>query len=540
VAGAASETFDFIVTGAGSAGCAVAGRLSESGKFRVLLLEAGTRDRNPWIHIPLGYTKTYTDPRVNWMFESEPEAQLNNRTLYQPRGKVLGGTSSINGMVYMRGTPTDYDGWRQRGCEGWDYDSVLPFFKKAEDQERGPDEFHGTGGPLRVSNPVRSALGDAMVQAAIEAGVPANNDFNGAKQEGVGYYQTTTNNRRRWSAARAYLRDARNRANLTIVTEAHATRILTEGERAVGVEYRTPQGNFTAWARGEIVVSGGVYGSPQLLQLSGIGPGALLQEHGVPVVRDMPGVGANLHDHFNTYLVWRCAQPVTLNDLAASPLRKLTSGVQYAFARSGHLSNAGIYAGAFVRSDPRLEQPDLQINMFGWSALERLRTGIKPHPFSAFTLSPVHLRPEGRGTVRIKSPDPLAAPSIRFNFLASDYDFQALIFGTRLSRKIAAQPALKPFVVEEVIPGPSVESDEQMIEEIRVRGVSNLHPVGTCRMGREVDAVVDPRLKVDGVAGLRVADASIMPQVPGGNTNAPSIMIGEKCAAMILEDARAA
>src|SRR5258707_9404693 len=253
----------------------------------------------------------------------------------------------------------------------------------------------------------------------------------------------------------------------------------------------------------------------------------------------MAGVGKHLHDHFNTYLVWRSAQK-TVNDLAASPLRQLMSGVQYVFTRTGHLSNAGIYAGAFVKSDPRLEQPDLQINMFGWSAYERLRTGIKPHPFSAFTMSPVHLRPEGRGTVRIKSPDPLAPPAIRFNFLASDYDFQALIYGTRLSRTIAAQAALKPFVVEEVLPGPAVQTDDDIIEEIRVRGVSNLHPVGTCRMGRETDAVVDPRLKVHGIEGLRVADASIMPQVPGGNTNAPSIMIGEKCAAMVLEDSRAA
>src|SRR5207253_14785 len=316
-------------------------------------------------------------------------------------------------------------------------------------------------------------------------------------------------------------------------------RILIEDGRAVGVEYQTQEGLRTARVRGEIVVSGGVYGSPQLLQLSGLGPAALLQEHGVAVVRDMPGVGAHLHDHFNTYLVYRCSQPITINDLAMSSMRKLTAGVQYALTRSGHLSNAGIYAGAFVRSDPRLEQPDLQINMFGWSALERLRTGIKPHPFSAFTLSPVHLRPEGRGTVRIKSPDPLAPPAIQFNFLASDYDFQALIYGTRLSRKIAAQPALKPFVVEEVLPGPAVQTDDDIIEEIRVRGVSNLHPVGTCRMGRETDAVVDPRLKVHGIEGLRVADASIMPQVPGGNTNAPSIMIGEKCAAMVLEDARA-
>ena len=322
----AAETFDFIVTGAGSAGCPVAARLSESGKYRVLLLEAGGPDRNPWIHIPLGYTKTYTDPRVNWMFESEPEAQLNGRTLYQPRGKVLGGTSSINGMVYMRGTPADYDNWRQRGCEGWDYDSVLPFFKKAEHQERGADEFHGVGGPLRVSNPVRSPLGDAMVQAAIEAGVPANPDFNGARQEGVGYYQTTTGNRARWSAAKAYLKPARNRPNFTIVTNAHATRVLIEDGRAVGVEYRTPDGKFTARCRGEIVVSGGVYGSPQLLLLSGLGPADHLQQHGIPVVRDMPGVGSHLHDHFNTYLVWRCAQPVTINDLAMSGMKKLLAG----------------------------------------------------------------------------------------------------------------------------------------------------------------------------------------------------------------------
>ncbi|HEY1797490.1 MAG TPA: GMC family oxidoreductase N-terminal domain-containing protein [Stellaceae bacterium] len=534
------NTYDFIVTGAGSAGCAVAGRLSENGRYRVLLLEAGTKDTNPWIHVPLGYTKTYTDPRVNWMFDSEPEKELNGRTLYQPRGKVLGGTSSINGMVYMRGTPRDYDGWRQRGCEGWDYDSVLPFFKKAQNQERGESEFHGVGGPLNVSNPVRCALGDAMVQAAVEAGIPANSDFNGAKQEGVGYYQTTTSNRRRWSSARAYLGAAKGRQNLTVETEAHATRVLFGEGRATGVEYRTPSGPKTAQARREIVVSGGVYGSPQLLQLSGVGPGALLQEHGIPVVSDMEGVGKHLHDHFNTYLVWRCSQKVTLNDLAASPLMKLTHGVKYVFTRTGHLSNAGIYAGAFVKSDPRLEEPDLQINMFGWSAFERLRTGIRPHPFSAFTFSPVHLRPEGRGTVRIKSPDPMAPPAIQFNFLASEYDFQALIYGSRLSRKIAAQPALKPYVMEEVIPGVTCESDERLKEEIRLRGVSNLHPVGTCRMGREPDSVVDPRLRVHNLKGLRVADASIMPQVPGGNTNAPSIMIGEKCAAMILEDQAAA
>jgi choline dehydrogenase len=531
------NVYDFIVTGAGSAGCAVAARLSEDGRYRVLLLEAGGKDRNPWIHIPLGYTKTFTNPRVNWMFDSEPEAQLNGRILYQPRGKVLGGTSSINGMVYMRGTPRDYDGWRQRGCEGWGWDDVLPYFRKAENQERGADEFHGVSGPLTVSNGVRSPLADAMVAAALEAGIPRNDDFNGARQEGVGYYQTTTARRRRWSAARAYLGAAKGRRNLTIETKAHAARIVFDGGRAVAVEYSTPRGSKVAQARGEIVVSGGVYGSPQLLQLSGVGPGDLLTGFGIPVVRDMPGVGKHLHDHFNTYLVWRSARK-TVNDLAASPLRQFLSGVQYVFTRSGPLSNAGIYAGAFVRSDPRLDEPDLQINMFGWSTFERLRTGMKPHPFSAFTFSPVHLRPEGRGTMRIKSRDPLAPPEIRFNFLASDNDFQALIYGTRLCRKIASQPALKPYVVEEVVPGDACQSDDDIRAEIRVRGVSNLHPVGTCRMGREVDAVVDPRLRVHGLGGLRVADASIMPQVPGGNTNAPSIMIGEKCAAMVLEDAR--
>ena len=489
----ADDTYDFIVTGAGSAGCAVAGRLSESGRYRVLLLEAGGRDTYPWIHIPLGYTKTFANPHYNWMFESEPEKQLNNRTLYQPRGKVLGGTSSINGMVYMRGTSTDYDGWRQRGCEGWDWDSVLPYFKKAEDQERGPDEFHGVGGPLHVSNPVHSPLGDAMVKASIEAGIPTNNDFNGVRQEGVGYYQTTTTNRRRWSSARAYLGPARGRQNLTVAVNAHATRILFEDDRAVGIEYQTPAGRVTARVRGEIIVSGGVYGSPQLLQLSGLGPGDLLGQFGIPVVREMPGVGKNLHDHFNTYLVWRCPQKVTVNDMAMSPALKLKAALQYAVSRSGHLSNAGIYAGAWsvptrassnpiCRSTCRAGAPwNVCAPVSSHTRFPRLRSARCIYVQTAVV------------AVRIKSPDPLAPPAIQFNFLASDYDFQALIYGMKLSRKIAAQPAMKAFVSEEVLPGPECQSEAEMIEEIRVRGVSNLHPVGTCRMGREVDAVVDPR-----------------------------------------------
>jgi choline dehydrogenase len=533
-----TEPYDFIVTGAGSAGCAVAARLSES-RYRVLLLEAGIRDSNPWIHIPIGYTKAFANPRVNWMFSSAPEARLNNRELYLPRGKVLGGTSSINGMVYMRGDPADYDHWRQLGCEGWDWDSVLPFFKRAEDNERGADEFHGVGGPLRVSDPPHIwPLGRAMVEAAVQAGIPRTADFNGARKEGAGYYQTTTNNARRWSAAAAYLRPARSRSNLTVITNAHATRVLLEHGRAVGVEYRTPQGLHSAHARCEVVVCGGTYGSPHLLQLSGIGPAELLRTLDIAPVRDMPAVGANLHDHFNTYGAYRLSQNVTLNELARSPARKFVAGVQYAFTRRGLMSTTGLFAGAFVRSDPRLEKPDLQINMSAWSTAARDRNGIHPHRFPGITLSPVHLRPEGRGTVRAKSPDPLAPPEIRFNFLRSDYDMQALIFGIRTCRRIAAQPALAPYVAAEIAPGTQFDTDEQLAEVVRASGVSNHHPVGTCRMGKGADAVVDPRLRVYGIERLRVADASIMPAIIAGNTNAPSIMIGEKAAAMILEDAR--
>jgi choline dehydrogenase len=533
------DAYDFIVTGAGSAGCAVAGRLSEDGRFRVLLLEAGPRDTYPWIHVPLGYHKTFTNPRVNWMFDSEPEPELNGRVMYQPRGKVLGGTSSINGMVYMRGNAADYDEWRQRGCEGWDYQSVLPYFKRAEDQQRGADEFHGVGGPLKVSDHRwQPTLARAMHDAAVQAGIPANPDFNGAVQEGVGYYQTTISKARRWSSARAYLNGAGARKNLTIATRAHATRVLIENGRAVGVQYRTPAGLTRARARREIIVAGGVYGSPQLLMLSGLGPAQHLRQFGIEVIRDMPGVGSHLHDHFNTYVAYRCAQPVTMNDLAISLPRRLLAGLQYALAQTGPLASMGLFVGALIRSDRRLERPDLQINMFAWAVKERSRHGVIPQPFSAFGLSPVHLRPDGRGTVRLKSPDPMAAPEIRFNFLKSAYDFQALIEGMRVCRLIAEQPALRPFVVEEIQPGPQVTSEADLKADIRARGVSNLHPVGTCRMGREVDAVVDPQLRVHGINGLRVADASIMPSIVAGNTNAPTIMIGEKCADMVRAAAR--
>ena len=535
----ADDIFDYIVTGAGSAGCAVAARLSESGKYRVLLLEAGPRDKNPWIHIPMGFSRVYTDKRVNWMFESEPEPNLNNRTMYQPRGKVLGGTSSINGMVYMRGNAADYDEWRQRGCPGWDWDSVLPYFRKSEHQQRGANEFHGTGGPLHVSDqPFRDELADKLVEAAVQAGLPARDDFNNGDQEGAGYFQSTTGKSRRWSTATAFLKPARGRANLVVRPNAHATKLIIEDNRAVGVTYLSNGTPHTALARGEIIVSGGVYGSPQLLLLSGIGPGAQLQDMGIPVVRDTPAVGEHMQDHFYVRLAFRCTKPITMNELANSFPRRAVAMARYLLSGTGPLAANGVLAGAFARSDPRLERPDLQFNFTPWSYASRDRRGAIAHPFPGFSLSAIHLRPDARGWVRLKSPDPLAAPAIKFNFLQTASDLQAMIAAMRWARKIINQPALAPYVAEELIPGANVNTDAEFEANIRENAISNLHPVGTCRMGPDpTGTVVDPRLRVHGIAGLRIADAAIMPTVPAGNTNAPSIMIGEKAADMILQDA---
>ena len=536
-----ADTFDFIVTGAGSAGCVLASRLSESGRHTVLLLEAGGKDSSFWIHVPMGYAKTFVDPKVNWMFESEPEERLNNRTMYQPRGKVLGGTSSINGMIYMRGHAADYDQWRQLGNEGWDYDSVLPYFRKAEDNERGANEFHGSGGPLRVSNqPYDWEIAKALIEACKQAGIPENPDFNGANQEGCGFYQTTTNNKRRWSTAAAYLNPARGRPNLKIETRAHATRVLIENNRAAGVEYQTPNGRRVARARGEVIVSGGAFGSPHLLQLSGIGPGEHLQEMGVNVVHELPGVGSNLQDHFNTFCTYKLSKNLSLNSLQYSFVDRMVAGARYVFLRNGPMTGNGLYVGALVRSDPSLERPDLQMNISAWSTIERTRDGILSHPHPGISISPVHLRPEGRGTVRLKSSDPFAPPRIHFNFMKSDYDMRVMLHGMTLARQIVRQQAMQKLLVEETSPGIHVRTEEDMIADVRARGVSNLHPVGTCGMGRGTMAVVDPRLRVHGLEGLRVVDASVMPVIVAGNTNAPTIMIAEKASAMILEDAKAA
>ena len=537
----ADDTFDFVVSGAGSAGAVVAARLSEGGRHRVLLLEAGPPDTNPWIHIPLGFAKTYVDERVNWKFQSAPQPQFNNRRIYVPRGKTLGGTSSINGMVYMRGHPQDYNQWRQRGCVGWDWDSVLPFFKKAENQQRGPSPLHGVGGPLNVSDPVaRSRLADALIAAAESLGIPRTDDFNGPRQEGVGYYQMTTSRSRRWSTAKAYLEPARLRSNLVVRPRCQSTRVLIEGNRAVGVEYHSPGGRRVARARAEVIVSGGAYGSPHLLQLSGLGPAAHLREMGIEVVRDMAAVGSNLHDHFSTYLMWRCSQPITMNDLENSWPRKILAAIRYGVMRNGPMAVNGIQSGVFARSDPRLERPDIQINLLEWSTLERSRDRVTPHPFPGFTLGPVHLAPDGRGTVRLASPDPLAAPAITFGFLGSDYDMRAMVAAIKLAREIAAQPAMRPYAVEEIVPGPRIGNESDLESFVRQTGVTNHHPSSSCAMGTGSNSVVDPRLRVHGIGGLRVADASVMPSVVAGNTNAPSIMIGEKAAAMILEDSKRA
>ncbi|WP_428486971.1 GMC family oxidoreductase [Rhodopila sp.] len=538
---AEADTYDFIVTGAGSAGCVLAARLSESGRYRVLLLEAGGKDTNPWIHVPMGYAKTFVDPKVNWMFESEPEKELNNRTMYQPRGKVLGGTSSINGMIYMRGNAADYDQWRQLGNAGWDYDSVLPYFRKAEDNERGADAHHGAGGPLRVSNqPYDWEIAKALLEACQQAGIPPNPDFNGARQEGCGYYQTTTKDRRRWSTAAAYLRVAKNRPNLVIKTGAHATRLLFTQGRASGVEFITGRGRETADAGREVIVSGGAYGSPQLLLLSGIGPAQHLADTGIEVVRDLPGVGSNLQDHFNTFCTYRIAKNLSLNALQYSLPHRLVAGARYLFLRSGPMSGNGLYVGALVRSDKRLDRPDLQMNISAWSTIDRTRAGIISHPHPGISISPVHLAPEGRGTVRLKTNDPLAPPEIKFNFLRSENDMRVMIAGVRIARSIVRQQAMQKLIVEETAPGVATCTDEEIAADVRRRGVSNLHPVGSCGMGHGPMAVVDSRLRVHGVPGLRVVDASIMPVIVAGNTNAPTIMIAEKAAEMIQQDDQAA
>jgi choline dehydrogenase len=538
VGGKVSEVseFDYVIVGAGSAGCVLANRLSANGKNSVLLLEAGPRDSNIWIHIPLGYGKLFKTRSVNWMYQTEPEPGLDGRSIFQPRGKVLGGSSSINGLLYVRGQHEDYDRWRQHGNSGWGYDDVLPYFKKAEDQQRGADDFHGAGGPLPVSDwRHHDPLSEAFVVAAAEMGIPTNPDFNGASQEGAGFFQTTTRRGRRASTAVSYLRPAKGRANLRVETSALAQRILFDGRRARAIEYRQGGALRTARARKEILISGGAYNSPQLLQLSGVGPTELLRKHGIDVVMDAGGVGHDLQDHMQIRVVTRCAKSITLNDIVNNPFRRILAGARYAAFRKGPLTIAAGTSGAFFKTNPRLATPDIQIHFLPFSTD---KMGEKLHPFSAFSASVCQLRPESRGSLRIKSADPAVPPEIRINYLATETDRAANVEGLKILRKILQAPALSSYVTEEVDPGAKVSTDEELLRFCRQRGSTVYHPTSTCRMGNDALAVVDQRLKVRGIECLRVVDASVMPDLVSGNTNAAVIMIAEKASDMILEDAR--
>jgi len=529
------QTFDYIVVGAGSAGCVLANRLTESGRNRVLLLEAGPNNRHPWLHIPIGYGRLFTNPRYNWCYETVPQEHCHGRNVIAPRGKVLGGSSSINGLIYIRGQREDFDHWRQLGNTGWSFDDVLPYFRKAEDNERGADALHGKGGPLAVSNARdRHPLADAYVEAAVAAGYPRNDDFNGPTQEGAGYYQTTTRDGWRCSTAVGYLKPARGRANLQVVSEALATRILFEGRRAVGVEYKVGGQTRSARANAEVLLSSGAFNSPQLMQLSGLGPADLLQSFGIPVVADMPSVGDALNDHFAGRILVRVNTP-TLNDAVRTWGGKIAAGLRYGLSRRGYLTVGAIMAGCFLRAHPASETPDVQCSIAPYSAD---KIGGDLHPFSGATGICTLLRPESRGWVRIKSADPAAPPAIHPNYLATERDRETLVEGVKALRRIFQTDPLARYVEAEIDPGKDCMRDDEILDFIRRRGSTTYHPVSTCRMGQDANAVVDERLRVRGIAGLRVIDASIMPTVPSGNTNAATIMIGEKGADMVMEDAR--
>jgi choline dehydrogenase len=529
--------FDYIIVGAGSAGCVLANRLTASGRHRVLLLEAGGRDRNIWIHIPLGYGKLFANPKVNWLYATEPEPELNNRRIIQPRGKVLGGSSSINGLLYVRGQHEDFDHWRQLGNTGWGFADVLPFFRRAEDQQRGADALHGVGGPLAVSDVSEPhPLCDAFIEAAQQAGFPRNDDFNGPRQEGAGYFQLTTKNGRRWSTAVGYLRQARGRQNLAIVPNALVTRVLFSGRRAVGVEYRQGGTTCTALADGEVILAGGAFNSPQLLQLSGLGPAKILRDLGIDVIADMPGVGADLQDHLQIRLQYRCTEPITMNDVINHWRHRYGAGLRYLLTRKGLLTIGAGYAAAFLRTRPELATPDVQIHFLIFSAEA---AGASLHPFPGFMTSVCQLRPDSRGFVCIKSNDPSVPPAIQPRYLSARADCDTVVDGLKVMRGIMNQEAMRKYIAEERAPGEHCTSDADLLAFARDTGTTVYHPTSTCRMGSDPAAVVDERLRVRGFERLRVIDASIMPTIVSGNTNAAAVMIGEKGADMVLEDAAA-
>lgn len=525
--------WDYIIVGGGSAGCVLAARLSEDQQIRVLLLEAGPSDSNLWIHIPLGYGKLFNHKRLNWRFQSAPEPHLGNRVINQPRGRVLGGSSSINGLLYVRGQHEDFDLWaRAAGNRGWDAADMLTWFRKAEDQQNGANEWHGEGGPLAVSDPSEPhELCDAWIKAGQQAGYPANADFNGASQEGVGYYQATMRNGRRCSAAVAYLtREVRRRPNLKIVTGAMVRRVAFEGKRASGVEYDVAGVRRVASTDGEVILSAGAIGTPQLLELSGVGDGERLRNLGIETIHHNPEVGENFQDHLQVRFVYKSRRKITFNDDMRNPLRMAKVGLKYILARKGPLTVSAGYAGGFVRSDRAPdERPDIQCLFITFSTN---KMGDQLHPFSGFTVSACPLRPASRGHVHAVSRDPAQAPEILANFLATKQDCDDVVAGMKVIREIMAQPAVAGEYVSEHIPGQATASDAAMLAYARETAGSLYHASCTAALGM----VVDSSLNVMGLEGLRIADASIMPAVVSGNTNAAVIAIGEKAADMIRAD----